>query len=113
MPDELSEPSHVHKMLGHFSPAARRVSMKRFKKYWQDYYPDDTRLKTLLELWASQGLVAQATDGYTLEPDVQKAIDEGLIPVAAGGRLLAWIDPGWLLMGAGREIPAWGYSGRH
>ena len=33
-------------------------------------------------------MVAQATDGYTLEPDVQKAIDEGLIPVALAGDFL-------------------------
>ena len=88
MPDELSKPNHVHRMLGGLSPAVRRVSMKRFEKYWRDYYPDDTKLKTLLDLWASQGLVVQATDGYTLEPDMHKAIEEGLIPVVLAGDFL-------------------------
>jgi hypothetical protein len=88
LPDELSEPRHVQDFLRGYAAVVRRVSLKRFKEYWQDYYPDDTKLKSLLEHWLSLGLLVQKAGGYALEPRVDKAVREGLIPVALTGDFL-------------------------
>lgn len=75
-------------MLKNYSETARRVCRKRFEEYWQEYFPDDTKLKSLLEHWRNQGLIRETEAGYALEPMILKAVDEGLIPVALTGDFL-------------------------
>ena len=88
LPDELSHPGYLDQFLEGYPDVAQRICRKRFTEYWQDYYPDDIKLTTLLELWSRLGLVAGDSGSYALDPQLRKAVGEGLIPVALTGEFL-------------------------
>jgi hypothetical protein len=88
LPDELGEPHQLKALLKRLSPTAERITLKRSREYRQQYYPDDTKLKSLLEHWRKNGFLLEANQAFSLEPQLDKAIGEGLIPVALTGNFL-------------------------
>jgi hypothetical protein len=92
LPEELSRPSNVANYLRRASPTTRRISLGRFQAQWDELYPDDTKIQTLLEHWAQRGLLIHRPDNhYELQPQLAAAMREGLIPVALTGRFLDWM----------------------